>query len=403
MPITANDIKFNDILLLSQYRVPALPTAAYTVAAVASNVNEGNTLTFSVTGSNIVNRTYYWRINTATATTLDFVEIAGSVAVANNTGTFNVNVIADTTITTSEGPETFTVSLREGTTSGTVLSTSGSITINDTSNTIVGAYGVLRDLKRVRTLNTTDYAQDKGFCYEGWYKFDSRPSYAGDMFGRPDYSHFYVSFYSNGFPGFAVNTVGPGYYGGIDGYLYGNTMEAAGIPTTYISYPLTYNPNAWNHIAFQGDTQFIGIYLNGYLIQYVALATLPSPWVFTTSTSDGPQHLWGRTSSGMSPGTLFDFRYTKNLVYSGNFTPPNKLLSLGGNASVYPSTVNVNTTFAAANTKFLFQSFRNTDPYYYDADTTRIARTDYGFGPDGSSQSEPWLNNVVGQLLPKPF
>jgi hypothetical protein len=390
MPITSNDITFKDIQLLSQYRVPALPPASYSVAAVASNVNEDSSLTFNVTGSNIVNRTYYWRINNVTTSTLDFVEIAGSVNVANNTGLFSVNVIADTTITTSEGPESFTVSLREGTTSGTVLSTSSPITVNDTSNTIVGAYGRLSELKRIRTLNTTDYAQNKPFCFEGWYKFNSRASYAGDMFARPDYSYFFITFFSNGFPGLVVNE-SAGYYGGVDGLLLPRTMTAAGIFSNSISYPLKYN------------SQFIGFYLNGYLVEYITKASLPASYQFVSATSDLPQHLWGRVNSGMSPGSVFDYRFANCLVYTGNFTPPNKLLSLGGNASVYPSTVNVNTTFAAANTKFSFQSFRNTGPYYFDADTTKIPRTDYGFGPSGADMSDPWVNGIVGQLIPRPF
>jgi hypothetical protein len=62
----------------------------------------------------------------------DFGTSSGSFTITSNTGSFSVTPTADVT---TEGAETFTVSVRSGSTSGTILATSGSVTINDTSLT----------------------------------------------------------------------------------------------------------------------------------------------------------------------------------------------------------------------------------------------------------------------------
>jgi len=107
---------------------------AYTLTPAANNVNEGSSLTFTVSGSNIINGTYYWTINNTTTAIADFGDNSGSFTITNNSGSFSVTPTADTT---TEGSETFTVSIRSGSISGTVLQTSISITINDTSLTAV--------------------------------------------------------------------------------------------------------------------------------------------------------------------------------------------------------------------------------------------------------------------------
>jgi hypothetical protein len=101
-----------------------------TLTPDADNVDEGSSLTFTVSGSNIADGTYYWTVNNGTSSNGDFASTSGSFEVSDNSGTFSVTPDADAT---TEGSETFTVSMRSGSISGTVLKTSGSITINDTS------------------------------------------------------------------------------------------------------------------------------------------------------------------------------------------------------------------------------------------------------------------------------
>ena len=106
------------------------PASTYTITPAANNVNEGGTLSISVGGTNITAGTYYWSINLITANYADFVADSGSFSISSNSGSFSVSPSADNI---TEGAQTFTVSVRSGSTAGPVLITSSSITINDTS------------------------------------------------------------------------------------------------------------------------------------------------------------------------------------------------------------------------------------------------------------------------------
>ena len=111
-----------------------------TITPVANSVDEGSSLSFTVTNLG-PNGTYYWTINHVTTANADFSAVNGSFSLTgggaqdNGTGSFNITTIADTT---TEGAQTFTVSVRSGSISGTVIVTSGSITVNDTSLTASG-------------------------------------------------------------------------------------------------------------------------------------------------------------------------------------------------------------------------------------------------------------------------
>lgn len=105
--------------------IPLTPT--YSVVPTANNVNEGSSATFNVSGTNIVNGTYYWTIGERPE---DFVIASNSFTISNNRATITVTPRSDIT---TEGSETFTVSIRSGSTSGPILATSYPITINDTS------------------------------------------------------------------------------------------------------------------------------------------------------------------------------------------------------------------------------------------------------------------------------
>jgi hypothetical protein len=107
-------------------------TPTYTLTPAASSVNEGSSLTFNAGGTGITNGTYYWSINNSTTAAGDFSGsvTSGSFTITNNAGSFTITATADST---TEGAQTFTVSLRTGSVSGTVVATSSTVTINDTS------------------------------------------------------------------------------------------------------------------------------------------------------------------------------------------------------------------------------------------------------------------------------
>jgi len=119
--VTSDSVTINDTSL-----DPPEPT--YQIAPRANNVNEGSSLIIDVSGTNIPDDTYFWTVETLAG---DFGTSSGEVEITNNAGSFTVTPDADAT---TEGSETFTVSLRSGSITGTVLATTDNdITINDTS------------------------------------------------------------------------------------------------------------------------------------------------------------------------------------------------------------------------------------------------------------------------------
>jgi hypothetical protein len=128
----------------------AAPTVTYSISPASGSVNEGSTVALNVTTTNLGSGTLYWTINNVSTSNADFSAYNGSVTITGDAGSFTVGPIADTT---TEGAETFTVQLRTGSTSGTVVATSSSITVNDTSvanaNVIATTYAVTSNVATV--------------------------------------------------------------------------------------------------------------------------------------------------------------------------------------------------------------------------------------------------------------
>jgi len=133
--VTFNLIRFNNSWtvtgLLSKNGLVDASTPTYTFASTAGSINEGTTGTYIVNTTNVASgTTLYWTVNYSTALTNDFVAGSGTFTITNNTGQFTVGPTADLT---TEGAETFTVSVKIGSITGTVVASTNIQTINDTS------------------------------------------------------------------------------------------------------------------------------------------------------------------------------------------------------------------------------------------------------------------------------
>ena len=109
----------------------------YSVSPSTASINEGSSVTFTVTTANVPNATtLYWSLNTVSGTinTSDFTgaAVTGSFSITSNTGSV---VLALANDTTTEGSESFQLQVRTGSTSGTIVATSSTVTIGDTSLT----------------------------------------------------------------------------------------------------------------------------------------------------------------------------------------------------------------------------------------------------------------------------
>ena len=109
--------------------------ASYSISESSTSLNEGSTVTFTVTTVNVPNgTTLYWTTNTVSGTvnSSDFSDSAtsGSFSISNGSGSVSRTLTNDTT---TEGTESFQLQVRTGSTGGTIVATSNTVTINDTS------------------------------------------------------------------------------------------------------------------------------------------------------------------------------------------------------------------------------------------------------------------------------
>lgn len=113
--------------------VSATPTTpSYYMSPASVTRNEGNTVVFTITVSNVPNSTtLYWTTSGTGITTADFSDglLTGSVTTVSNSASFSRTIASDTV---TEGQETATFNLRTGSISGPIVASS-TLVINDTS------------------------------------------------------------------------------------------------------------------------------------------------------------------------------------------------------------------------------------------------------------------------------
>jgi hypothetical protein len=123
--LTSASVTINDISL----------TPAFTVTP--ASINEGASGTFTVNNLGPAG-TYFFTVLNSTTADADFSAVSGSFTTStlNGSGSFNITTVNDFV---TEGAQTFQVQVREGSISGTVLVTSASVTVNDTSTTVTAS------------------------------------------------------------------------------------------------------------------------------------------------------------------------------------------------------------------------------------------------------------------------
>jgi hypothetical protein len=109
-----------------------IASATYTVSTSTSSVNEGQSITFVITTTGVpANTVLYWTLNSISGIDLTPTQSSGNFTInSSSNGTVALTIFADQL---TEGTETFTISIRTGSTTGTVVATSPTITIADTS------------------------------------------------------------------------------------------------------------------------------------------------------------------------------------------------------------------------------------------------------------------------------
>jgi len=109
----------------------------YGLTQTTTSVNEGSSVVFTVSTVNVApSTTLYWTIN-AISGTINSSDIQGGstsgsfTTNSNGVGTISITMASDYTL---EGSESFQLQVRTGSTSGTIVATSSTVTIADTSS-----------------------------------------------------------------------------------------------------------------------------------------------------------------------------------------------------------------------------------------------------------------------------
>jgi hypothetical protein len=113
---------------------------SYAVSPSASAINEGDTVTYTITTVGVADGTTLYWTNAGTTTGPDFTDNAdsGSFTVTGGSATFSRTLTNDYT---TEGTETIIVDIRTGSTSGPIVATSVAVSVADTSIPVVDRYG----------------------------------------------------------------------------------------------------------------------------------------------------------------------------------------------------------------------------------------------------------------------
>ena len=291
-------------------------TPTYTLTPDFDNVNEGASLTFTVGGTNIPDGTYYWDITHSGTTSEDFTATTGTVVVTGNSGSFTVTPTADTT---TEGSETFIVALREGSTSGTILASSGSVTINDTSFAIGGQYvfnGTPTDWATTNATSTTygAYTYPDGTSGSLHTLTGSEFLMSGDI-GNNTVLNINLWFYPTANNVVIMGELGQPtensywHYSMLDidstNHLRGRLWELVGGVTSTGTVTL----NAWNHayLYYNSVTGYVGMSLNNET---------------AVTTNTGSRHLPDSGHTYVGIGLIDDQNLSSNARYQGKFAAP---------------------------------------------------------------------------------
>ena len=106
-------------------------TPTYSLVASTTSVNEGSSVNFTITTTNLPNTTFYWT-NAGTTTSADFSDGANQGTVTTSGGTAVITRTLSNDVTT-EGSETIILSIRRNSYSDPILATAATVTVNDTS------------------------------------------------------------------------------------------------------------------------------------------------------------------------------------------------------------------------------------------------------------------------------
>jgi hypothetical protein len=221
--------------------------AQLTITPAATSVNEGSSLTFNVSTVDTADQTLYYTATNAG----DFATSSGSFSLVNNAGSFSLTPSADVT---TEGAETFTASVRLGSTSGDIVATSSAVTINDTSITSItyptGVEFQRASSEKIRVKTFSSNVRARIQVASAWFKLASSPT--------GDEVILYAQYDSDGNAPLLFELTG----GNLRHYVH----TGSNFTDYQYSHPGGFTAGTWYHVVSKSNTSGAGrcqIWVNG--------------------------------------------------------------------------------------------------------------------------------------------
>ena len=274
-------------------------TSVLTITPSTSSVNEGSSVTWTISAVGFGTGTLYYT-NSGTTSAADFIDglNSGSIAITADSGTLTKTLLNDLS---TEGSETIIIQIRTGSTSGTIVGTSSTVTVVDTSVSIqpysVKFNGSTQYLSIASTAVSNFGTSD--FTVEGWFYNTSISTLQGLYDGRP------LGTSTGAYPTIFVYTSQLRWYTNAGHQIISSTLVS----------------NTWYHFAIVRISGSTKMYING----------VQSGSTFTDATT----YINGASTIGYSGGDsnypfygyISNFRIVKGTgVYTANFTPPTDTL-----------------------------------------------------------------------------
>lgn len=155
---------------------------SYGITQSSTSLNEGDSVTFTITTQGVPNGTTLYYTTTGTVNSNDFTDglLSGSLTINNNSALLTKTLSNDLTIVGTENQETFQIQIRTGSTTGSIVATSSTITVEDTS---VSSYTLTQSATQINegesvsfTLNTVGIPNGTTLYYTSSNTTDVTPS-----------------------------------------------------------------------------------------------------------------------------------------------------------------------------------------------------------------------------------
>lgn len=290
--------------------INATPVATYSLSSLAASYNEGDTITITITTGFLLDGTVLYWTTSGTSTAADFSDnlTSGSVTITNNTATVTRTLLSDLS---TEGTETFVFELRTVSTSGTIVATTSSANVLDTS-TSPKDYSVLFNgsSQYLTTPANAAFQLTGDFTVEAW---------------------IYPT---------AINS-----YNMIFGSENGQTSDYLTIKSTVLELSIGGNAfpawtqnfvvNTWYHVAVTRSSNTLRAFVNGVQLTLSAGSATNSSQLFQSSVGVSIGRYGNTNTPYYFTGHISNARIVKGTaVYTAAFTPPTAQLTAITNTSL---------------------------------------------------------------------